>query len=178
MEHLPYVDHLWFGEEFNPDSPPDMYLVEMSGLPFGLSGELLQDPNPWRGMLFGLTARAFYTPIDPVPVWRLWDDFGIQHAKMLGYWDAACPVRTGREDILVTVYKKPGKSLVAVASWAKQPVQCQLQTDWRALGLDPKRATLVAPALEGYQEKAAFKPGDPIPVKPGRGWLLVVEESK
>ena len=178
MEHLPYVNQIWFGEAFDPDSPPDFYLIEMSGLPFGLSGELLQDPNPWRGMLFGLTARAFYTSVDPSPVWKLWDDFGIQDAEMLGYWNSACPVRTEEEKVPVTVYRKRGQSLIAIASWAKQPVQCKLKIDWQALGLDPKRTTLHAPALQGFQQEATFEPADSIPVEPGRGWLLLVKESK
>ena len=178
MEHLPYVDQLWFGEAFDPDSPPDFYLIEMSGLPFGLSGELLQDPNPWRGMLFGLTARAFYTSVDPSPIWRLWDEFGIQDSEMLGYWNSACPVTTGEENVPATVYRKRGKSLIAIASWVKQPVQASLKIDWLALGLNPKRVTLGAPALQGFQKETVFKPAESIPVEPGRGWLLLVEESK
>ncbi|HET8634176.1 MAG TPA: glycoside hydrolase domain-containing protein, partial [Gemmatimonadales bacterium] len=58
LEHFPYIDRLWFGEYFDYNSPPDYWLVEMSGIPFGLMGEMLQDGgNPWRGMLFGMTAR-------------------------------------------------------------------------------------------------------------------------
>ena len=41
---------------------------------------------------------------------------------MIGYWDQACPVRTGRKDVLATAYVKPGKTLVALASWAAEPV--------------------------------------------------------
>ena len=176
MEHLPYVDQIWFGEDFDPDSPPDFYLIEMSGLPFGLSGELLENPNPWRGMLYGLTARAFYTSVDPSPVWKLWDTFGIQDAEMLGYWNPACPVTTGAEDVPATVYRKQGKSLISVASWAKQPVQVRLKIDWQALGLDPEKTSLHAPALPGFQKEAVFRAGEPIPVEPGRGWLLLTEE--
>ena len=178
MEHLPYVDQLWFGEAFDPESPPDFYLVEMSGLPFGLSGELLQDPNPWRGMLFGMTARAFYTPVDPSPIWRLWDEFSIQDSEMLGYWNSACPVRSSEENVPVTVYRKSGKSLIAIASWVKEPVLVRLKIDWQALGLNPKRATLHAPALQGFQKEAVFSPEKSIPVDPGRGWLLLLEESE
>jgi hypothetical protein len=178
MEHLPYVDQIWFGEAFNPDSPPDFYLIEMSGLPFGLSGELLQDPNPWRGMLFGLTARAFYTSVDPAPIWRLWDEFGIQDSEMLGYWNSACPIKTGEENVPATVYRKPGKSLIAIASWVKLPAQIKLKIDWSALGLDPKLTTLHAPALQGFQREAVFNAAESIPVEPGRGWLLIAEERR
>lgn len=47
-----------FGEYFDKDSPPDFWLVEMSGIPYGLMGEMLQDGgNQYRGMLYGMTAR-------------------------------------------------------------------------------------------------------------------------
>jgi len=179
MEHLPYVDRLWFGEAFNPDSPPDFWLVEMSGIPFGLSSDMLQNPNPWRGMLFGMTARAFYGgAVSPAPIWKLWDQFGIQDAAMIGWWNAASPVKTGRSDVLATVYRKAGKSLVALASWAKDPVSIHLAVDWKALGMDPRNARITAPAIANFQDATRFAPEDAIPVEPRKGWLLMIEERQ
>ncbi len=175
MEHLPYVDRTWFGEAFNPDWPADFWLVEMSGLPFGLSGDMLQNPNPWRGMLFGMTARAFYSGVDPSGIWRLWDRFGIQESEMIGWWDSSCPVQTGRQDVLATVYRKPGRALVSIASWAPEAAQVPLSIDWKALGVDPRTARITAPAIEGFQPEAKFAGGQPIPVEPKRGWLLLIE---
>jgi len=37
----------------------DYWLTEVSGIPFGLMGEMLQDGgHPYRGMLYGMTARS------------------------------------------------------------------------------------------------------------------------
>jgi len=178
MEHLPYVDRLWFGEAFDPNSPPDFWLVEMSGIPFGLSSDLLQNPNPWRGMLFGMTARAFYSGApSPSAIWKLWDQFGIREAEMIGWWESAVPVKTGRGDVLATVYRKPGRSLVAIASWSKDPANIMLDVDWRQLGIDAKRVRITAPAIPNFQEPHTFAVGAPIPVAPGKGWLLVVEQN-
>jgi glycosyl hydrolase family 123 len=178
MEHLPYVDRLWFGEAFNPNSPPDFWLVEMSGIPFGLSSDMLQNPNPWRGMLFGMTARAFYGggAQSPTPIWKLWDQFGIQNATMIGWWDSAAPIRTGRSDVLATVYRRPGKSLVAIASWAAEPTSVRLNVDWKQLGIDEKQARIVAPAIANVQDARTFLPGEAIPVVQGKGWLLVIDQ--
>ena len=42
MLQLPYLDRLWIGEGFNCDRVSwDYWLVEMSGLPFGLMSEML-----------------------------------------------------------------------------------------------------------------------------------------
>jgi hypothetical protein len=112
---------------------------------------------------------------DPRPLWRLWDDFGMQDSEMLGYWAPSTPVRTGRDDVLATTYLKRGKALVSIASWARGPVEVTLQIDWKRLGLDPATVTITAPAVEKFQDARTFNAGGPIPVEPGRGWLLVVQ---
>jgi hypothetical protein len=175
LEHFPYIDRLWFGEYFDYDSPPDYWLTEMSGIPFGLMGEMLQDGgNPWRGMAFGMTARLPWAG-DPRPLWRAWDDFGLTDSRMIGWWVRNRPVRTGRDDVLATTYRTPGKAMVALASWARDTVTVTPAIDWRALGIDSARAAIRAPAIDRFQPAATFRPGEPIAVPPGKGWLLVVE---
>ena len=174
LEHFPYINRLWFGEYFDYDSPPEFWLVEMSGIPFGLMGEMLQDGgNPWRGMLYGMTNRLPWAG-DPRPMWKAWDDFGIQDAKMIGYWATSCPVRTDHRDVLATAYVKKGEVLISLASWAKEPVQCRLAVDWEGLDMDMGKARFAANFIENFQKAASFGPLDPIPVEPGKGWLLLL----
>ena len=175
LEHFPYIDRLWFGEYFDYNSSPDYWLVEMSGVPYGLMGEMLQDGgNPWRGMLFGMTARLPWAG-DPRPLWQMWDQVGIAEAQMHGWWDPTSPVKTGRDDVLATAYVKNGKTLIAIASWAPDTVQLHLRIDWHALGILPARASLWAPAIDRFQEARTFHVGEAIPVAPGRGWVLILE---
>lgn len=177
MEHFPYVNSLWFGEDFDPNQTSDYWLVEMSGIPFGLFGDMLQDNgNPWRGMLYGMSAR-YYQGADPKHLWKLWDDFGIQDAEMIGYWARACPVKTSHQHVLATVYKRHDKVLIALASWASEPVNFQLAIDWQELGFDEKNAKLSAPPIEGLQKGSQFSLASPLLVEPGRGWLLILESA-
>ncbi len=178
MEHLPYIDRLWFGEYFDyKTSPPDYWLIEISGIPFGLMGEMLEGGgNPWRGMVFGMTNRLPWTGGDPRNLWKLWDVFGIADSRMLGWWAPSAPVRTGRDDVLATSYLRNGRALIAVASWAADTVAVPLTIDWKALGIDPARARLAAPAVEGFQPAATFRPGEAISVAPGRGWLILIDQ--
>ncbi|MCP4453603.1 MAG: hypothetical protein GY809_19255 [Planctomycetes bacterium] len=174
LEHFPYIDRLWFGEYFDYNSAPDFWLVEVSGICFGLMGEMLQDGgNPWRGMVYGMTARM---PREAIPgrLWQFWDEFGMQETKTIGYWSPLCPVKADHKDVLATVYQKKDKALISIASWAPDFVGCRLKMDWQALGIDPQHARLTAPAIEGFQEAAVFLLGDEIPVPPGRGWLLIL----
>jgi len=181
MEHFPFIDTLWFGELFDYDMPPDYWLVEISGIPFGLMGDMLHyetGGNLYRGMIYGMTARLGRASLSMPDLWRVLDGFGIEDAEMLGYWRQDCPVRTDSPDVLVTVYRKKGKSLLAIASWAKDKVYVRLQIDWKALGINPERAHLFAPPIYLFQPPAKFSPSEPIPVEQGKGWLLVLEEQR
>ena len=177
-EFFPYVNRLWFGEGFNYDAmSPVQWLVECSGIPFGLMGDMLEGGgNRWRGMLFGMTARLPWAASEPRPVWKVWDEFGIGDSRMVGWWEKECPVRTGREDVLATAYVKPGKTLVALASWAPEKADVRLQFDWKALGLDPGKARLVAPEIKDFQPAKEWRLDESITVEPKRGWLIYVTE--
>jgi len=176
LGNFPYYNRIWFGEGFSYDATPDFWLVEMSGIPFGLMGEMLQGGgNPWRGMVYGMTARLPWSG-DPRPLWRVWDDFGMAGTEMIGYWADDRPVRTGRDDILVTVYSKKGKALLALASWSEKEEKVRLEIDWSNLGMAPSKARLHAPAIAGFQPQRSFAPDEDIPVEAGKGWLLVLEK--
>lgn len=182
MELFPYIDRLWFGEEFDyQKTSSDYWLTELSGIPFGLMGEMLQDDgNPWRGMLFGMTSRLGWSPgSDPRALWKAWDNFGIEQADMVGWWVHDTPVRSGRDDVLATSYVRKGeRTMIALASWAPQTVNVKLAVDWKALGLDPDKAILHAPAIDGFQPETYFRPGDSMTVEPGKGWLIVCEPQR
>ncbi|NWK57303.1 hypothetical protein HW115_16900 [Verrucomicrobiaceae bacterium N1E253] len=183
MEFLPYIDRPWFGESFHYDAmTPDQYLIQVSGIPFGLMGEMLHaGGNLWRGTLYGMTNRLGWTTnrvkCDPRPVWKIWDRFGITDSKMIGYWKSDCPVKTDNDQVLATVYQKEGSAMIALASWAASPVDVRLVIDWKALGLDPAKAKFFAPASVGFQQAKQWKVGDSIKVSPKRGLLILVDES-
>ncbi len=175
-EHMPYVDSIWFGEGYDYESTsPDYWLTEVSGIPFGLFGEMLQDGgNAWRGMVYGMTRRLGWGGT-PRPIWQVWDNFGIDQADMIGYWTPNCPVRPDHPDVRATAYVREGRTLVSVASWAAEKVDVRFEIDWDAIGIDPACAMITAPAVEDFQVAATFAPTDAISIEPNRGWLLIIE---
>jgi hypothetical protein len=173
MEHFPYMSSLWLGEGFDYNETPDYWLIEIAGIPYGLYGEMLGQGNPWRGMVYGMSNRLMWGG-DPREIWKVWDDFGIDKAQMLGYWSKRCPVKTDDDMIKATAYVRKGKTLIAVASWTDDK-KVKLTIDWEAIGLDRSKATLRAPAIPNFQDEATYKPGQPIPIPTGRGVLLIVE---
>ena len=94
---------------------------------------------------------------------------------MIGFWVPSNPVKAGRDDVLATAYVRDGRTMIALASWAKEAVDVRLAIDWKALGLDPAKVRLSAPSIAGFQEGRSFDAAGPIPVQPGKGWLLVVQ---
>ena len=175
LEHFPYLDRLWFGEYFNYDFPPEFWLVEVSGIPYGLMGEMLEGGgNPWRGMLYGMTGRS--PRVDNGPLWKLWDSFGMQNSEMIGYWGKDNPVKTGSEKTLATVYSHMGdKALISLATWEDTDAKVKLSIDWAKLGLDPSKVTLHAPAIENFQQETTWKPSDEIVVPKGKGLLIIAK---
>ena len=183
-EYFPYIDKLWFGESFQYDQmAAENWLVEVSGIPFGLMGDMLQGGgNRWRGMVYGMTVRHPWTTeglkCDPRPVWKIWDEFGIESSTMKGYWEKDCPVTTAESGIHATVYQKADASLISVASWNDKPVKFLFRFDWKTLGIDPAKAVLVAPEIKDFQNYATFNPNDSIPIEPKKGWLMYLREKK
>lgn len=157
--------------------PPEFWIVEVSGIPYGLMGEMLwEGGNKWRGMIYGMTGRNPGYGVDNRPLWKFWDEFGMKGSEMIGYWVSDNPVKTGKDRTLATIYRKMGqKTLISLATWEDQDAEVTLQIDWAKLGLDPAKATLHAPAIENFQPEKTWKPGETITVPKGKGWLIVVE---
>ncbi|ALE05230.1 hypothetical protein AL755_06635 [Arthrobacter sp. ERGS1:01] len=173
MEQLPYTDRLWLGEYFDYDNTdPAYWLVEVSGIPFGLMGEMLEGGgNPWRGLVFGMTGRA--PRVDNRALWELWAAHGLAEAPMLGHWALNVPVRSSHPEVLATSWITPSGLVTALASWAPETVSVTLEFAPEFARL--AQASRVAPCIDGFQDAAAFAPGDTIAVEPRRGIVLVID---
>jgi hypothetical protein len=177
MEHFPFISRLWFGEYFEYDLDEDYWMTEVSGLPFGLMGEMLQDGgHPYRGMLYGMTARK-YGDVDPRPVWAMMNDFGIAESRMLGYWLEGAPVTTNHPRVLATTYIRPDAILIALASWSEEDEVVSLSADWDALGFGGEEGHgAYAPAVEGLQEIVDVDLSA-VRLPAGQGLFVVVQKS-
>lgn len=180
IAQMPYFDRLWNGEGADYGADPAYWLVAVSGVPFGVGGELLmKHGSAQRGMVFGLSHRYGWEPeeeVNPSALWKWWDDFGIARAEMLGFWQESCPVKTGNEEIKATAYVHKGKRVaIALASWAKAPATVKLELDWPALGLDPEKVSVTIPVIPFFQEGQEKVSLDALPVQPDKGWIVVIE---
>lgn len=170
---FPYADRLWIGEEFKYTNTPDFWLVEMSGIPFGLMSETLQARNYWRGMMFGMTPRLAWSG-DPVPLWKMYDDFGMEAAVLYGFWNEQTPVRSDNPSVPVSVFVKEGKAMVVLANWTEESQNCRLAIDEKSLGFKPSRITL--PEMTGIQELGTLDPDKTIEVEAKKGWFILLEK--
>lgn len=183
LEFFPYIDKLWFGEGFNYNAmSPANWLVESSGIPFGLMGDMLNGGgNPWRGMVYGMTSRYPWVTNQnalskPYDIWKVWDNFGIAASKMIGYWDDQPIVTTSNKDVLATAYLRDKKILISTASWAKENSDVKLTIDFKRAGLNPDKVKITAPFIDKFQPVKIFGINEEITIEPTKGWLLIVEE--
>jgi hypothetical protein len=178
-EFLPYLDRLWFGESFNYNAlTPEAWLVQVSGIPFGPMGEMLQGGgNQWLGTVFGLTRRYGWNngDDDPRPVWKIWDQFGgLTNAVLMGWWENYPAVTASDAKVKATVFKKPGKSLLAVGNFNSYQTNVTLNINWAALGLDSNTCTLYAPSSSGFQAQALYLPTDTITIPGKQGFMFII----
>lgn len=180
-EFFPYIDKIWFGESFQYNKmSPENWLVEVSGIPFGLMGDMLQGGgNRWLGMLFGMTTRLPWSSdkvkADPRPVWKIWDEFEIDKAKMVGFWEDEKVVDTGNPEVKATVYINDGKALISIGNFSENEQFVKLAIKWQKLGIDPEKATFNCPEIKDFQTKKKFGINEKIPVSAKQGWLILIE---
>ncbi len=180
MDSMPFVDRLWFGEGHHYTGPPaDHFLVEISGVPFGLMGEMLEGGgNPWLGLVNGCTGRLGWGG-NPRPVWKLWDDFDVKGSEFIGWWAKdECPVQTDNDNVKATIWKQSGRTLVALGNFSDKLVGTKLQINWKQLGLDPAKVKFYAPAITDLsQREAIFTLDQTLSVKAHKGLALIIDET-
>jgi len=176
MEHFPYISRLWFGEYFEYDLEPDYWLTEVSGIPFGLTGEMLEGGgHPYRGLVYGMTTRV-YGKYNPGALWDLFKKFDLANSEMLAYWVDRSPIKTHHKNIKSTVYLNKDKALIAIGSWSDKDEMIALDIDWKAWGFDPSDYRLYAPTIEGLQNQKSYQIGDKISVEKAQGLILILEK--
>ena len=138
---------------------------------------MLQDGgNPWRGMIFGMTNRLPWSDqADPRPIWKIWDAFSIQDARMVGWWVTNPPVLTHNDKILASTFIGDNKTLIAIASWAETDTKIKLTIDWTRLNLDPNKVKIIVPEIKNFQSPSIFSIEDEIMIKKNKGILLIIE---
>jgi len=151
---LPFIDSIWHGEGFPYDAfDPWEWLVEISGLPFGIPSELLGGEEYFgRAMLFGIWPRMGWCAgaEKQEKLWKFFDRFGISNAEMRGWWTDN-GITLDRPDIKVTAFRHPENGVLLVigcwhqevAAWMEMTLDVSLLLDRRKLGLPdgPLQAT-------------------------------------
>ena len=178
MEHFPYVSRLWFGEYFQYELEPDYWMTEVSGIPFGLTGEMLEKGGrPYHGLLYGMTTRVYHI-YNPGALWKLFKDFNIETSEMLGYWVERSPIKTDNNNVKTTIYRHNDKVLIVIGSWSNNNEEVELNIDWDKLGMDKNTVKLISPDIAGLQDFNVLDVNKPIPVSKNNGVILILENQK
>ena len=173
MDLLPYFDLTWIGEGRDYNRMPDHWLIEVSGIPYGLPGQMLEGGgNPWRGMVYGITNRAGWGGA-PTFIWKFWDKYDIRNKEMIGYWDKNNPVSIDNEMVKATVYKGKKDLLIAIACWGDQDQNCSISIDWDKIGWPSGAYRYYMPAIEKFQEELTLNSLTNMTIPKEKGFLIV-----
>ena len=174
LDLYPYFDLLWRGEGFDNNVPADFWLVERSGLPFGVPGEMLGRGHPFRGLLFGMTDRWGWGG-NPLGLWKFFDETKLGESEMIGWWDDANPVKLeGADDVKVSVFKAPGATVLVVANFAGVERKVSFKFDRAALGFDGAQANWTQPAINAVQSAGAVPDlSQPVAIRAHGGFIWV-----
>jgi len=181
MDLLPYIDLVWIGEGRDYNRLPDHWLIEVSGIPFGLAGQMLDGGgNPWRGMVYGITSRAGWNGnlYPPTEMWKFWDGHNIKDKIMVGYWDKECPVTCNNPLVKASVYKSPDEVILAVANWTNRDEEVSLAIDWAKLGIDPTKFDISIPEIKDFQSEQSAVSLDKVNIPGEKGYLIVLKIKK
>lgn len=84
-------------------------------------------------------------------------------------------VTTSNSNVLATAYVRPGKSLIAVASWNASSANVTLNVSLSKIGLSANALKVSIPSIAGYQASTPFQLNSALTVAPQKGWLVLLE---
>lgn len=173
LEHLPFFDSIWPGEMSDYNISPEHHFVHLSGIPFGVPGQMLsgklrnkKKTNKllyYRGLLFGMTDRLGWNHNSGdllESLWRLWDDFGMEHTAISGFWsrpeERVVVDVQGNSRVRATSFTRRDTrtSLIVIASWDPQPGLVTLVINWAHLR---RVSTATIPAITGLQRSGSLQ---------------------
>lgn len=195
-------DSVMFGEWFNYGDNfghpgEDYWLVEISGLPFGVFNDMLGSPyptDPYKGMVFGSWARygsgeTLYPDYhNNTALWAFIAATDLNQSSMIGYWNASSPVRVTAgsnltqaalcDKVFATSYVMPGvRTVLSVASWADADANCTLTVDYEQLGFTEVQSArarargLVAMPIDQFQPATRFPSDSELPIDSSKGYF-------
>ncbi len=177
MDLLPYFDLLWIGEGRDYNRAPDHWLVEVSGIPFGLTGQMLEGGgNPWRGMVYGITNRAGYLGISPSGLWKFWDEYKMEDKIMKGYWENENPVKVSEPSIKASIYLGNDEAVIALANWSDMDKNTSVKVSWAKLGMEAAASEIFIPEIQGFQLPQKIVSLDRVVIPGKKGYLIILRK--
>ena len=174
-ELLPFLDSIWLGEGFfYKKYSPEYMLSEVSGIPYGVPGQMLQDGGDlYEGMLYAMNNRYGWGYKNSKKLYDIWDGFGIDSSKMLGYWHSKNPIKTTLQSVLATVYLKGDSALLCLYNFSKKKQNFALCVNDNLLGFEVGKAKRIK---IGSKTKRRTDIGKNFSLSARSGMMLLLEK--
>ena len=177
MELLPFLDQLWLGEGYRYEKPPDYWLIELSGIPFGLPTHLMRgNDSIWKGMVYGSTTRSGWASPFLNHLWKFFDEYQMTTRTMIGYWDDDFPISCSHPLIKATVYHGENDIVLAVANWSGNEETTAIDVDLNKFGLSEGKFKAFVPEIPDFQDEQTSIDMKTITIPGHKGVLIVLEK--
>lgn len=171
MELLPYLDRAWIGEGYEVYESPYYWLINMSGIPFGVMSEMMYDGNRWRGLLFGMTSRyGWHEDADPKPVWNIIDEYNLKDCRLIGFWNDENKVVLSNPNVYASTYVDNNNTYIALANWSDKEQECTINL------CGEQDYNFIAPEIQGFQNQQIVN-NNKVIIPAEQGLFLVVSHK-
>ncbi len=164
MPTLAFVDDYWDGEQLDVKQRGfrlafDAFRAEFMGRNYGVPAEFLSyEARPFtfeEALGIALVHDVLVRPTTRgnkletmSKVWRIWDEFGVNSARWIPYWQEGGPVTSEAPEVLISTYVKPRAALSVVTNSGESNERISVKIDAEKLGLESEQL-VVTDALTG-----------------------------
>lgn len=177
MEHLSLVDRIIFTEGFSYGSDKDYYLVELSGVPFGITTSF-GGTTPWRSLLYGSMPQMRGNDVGLKKLWEICDDFGLKDSMFVGYWNPKCPIETDDENVLASAFVRGDKILFVLSNWANENRSVVLNLSrLERVGISSEGMKISIPEIQNLQDSLPGAPMLSVTLSPGKVLIGLIQKE-
>ncbi|MGI6593751.1 MAG: glycoside hydrolase domain-containing protein [Christensenellales bacterium] len=170
-EVLPFVDKLWYNDNF--DYSYDIYtlLLGRTGVPFGVATTFPANTPIALSLLFGALPKYGVESLSSEVINHFYknvDKYDFINSNFYGFWDTSNPIRIDHSNVYASCFESNGNLLVSVFNYSDKKVKFEIGVETK-LGVSVANKKVFAPFLGIEQADKQIDVTKPLSLLPFSG---------